>query len=54
MERITFMIDFEMTIDVRDGMTRSIEDRSTTTASVMGQTFRKTEKKVVTVEPLAK
>lgn len=35
-------------------MTRAIEDRSTTQASVMGQTFRKVEKKVVTVTAMGK
>lgn len=53
MKQINFSIDSEATIDVRDGMARVIDDRSTTTASVMGHTFRKIEKKVVTVEPLA-
>lgn len=54
MKQVSFGIDNEVVIDVEGGMTRAIEDRSTTQASVMGQTFRKVEKKVVTVTALGK
>jgi hypothetical protein len=52
LKQISFSVDNEVVIDVEGGMTRAIEDRSTTLASVMGQTFRKVEKKVVRVTPL--
>ena len=52
LKQVSFNVETETFIDVQDGMTRSIEDRTTTSASVMGQTFRKVEKKVVTVSRL--
>lgn len=54
MKNVSLSITSEVTMDVDNGMTRAIEDRSTTTASLMGQTFSKEETKVVTVTSLAK
>ena len=54
MKQIDIKIESEELIDVRDGMAYAIEDTSTTTASVMGQTQRKVEVKRVSVVPLPK
>jgi len=54
MKQIDIRIESEELIDVRDGMAYAIEDTSTTTASVMGQTQRKVEVKRVSVVPLPK
>jgi hypothetical protein len=53
MKQITFTTDSTTLIDVRDGMTSSIEDSSTTAISLMGQSMSKVEKKLVSVTPLA-
>jgi len=54
MKRISFEMTSETTFDVAGGMTRSISDRDTTTASLLGHTFKKVETKVLTVTPLGK
>jgi hypothetical protein len=54
MKKISFTIDSMTLINVRDGMTGSVEDSSTTSISLMGQHMSKVEKKVVSVTPLAK
>jgi len=54
MKNVSLAITSEVTMDVENGMTRALEDRSTTTASLLGQSLRKTEKKTVSVTPLAK
>ena len=51
MKQISFTVDSETAIDVRDGMARKLEERSTMTASMMAHTFRKVETKTVTVTP---
>lgn len=52
MKKITFTIDSTTTINVRNGMTGSVEDSSTTSISLMGQNMTKVEKKLVSVVPL--
>jgi hypothetical protein len=49
LDQVKFSVETSTAIDVQDGMARMIEDRSTTTASVMGHTFIKVEKKIVKV-----
>ena len=51
-KQISFTMDSEMTIDVRDGMTRALTAHTTNTASMVGHTFRKVETKTVTVTEL--
>jgi hypothetical protein len=46
---ISFSVENETVISVEGGMTRTIDDRSFTSARLMGQTMRKTEKKTVAV-----
>lgn len=52
MKDITFAIDNVTTIDVQDGMTVAIDDRSTTSAKLMGHSVSKVEKKTVKVTRL--
>lgn len=52
MKQVKFSIESETRYDVEDGMTRAVDDRSTTTASAMGHTFRKDEHKTVAVTRL--
>jgi hypothetical protein len=54
MKQISFNIDSMTLINVRDGMTGSVEDSSTTSISLMGQHMTKVEKKLVSVTPLPK
>lgn len=51
MKQISFTIDSMTLIDVSNGMTTSIEDRSSTSISLMGQHMTKVEKKLVSVIP---
>jgi hypothetical protein len=51
MKQISFTMDSETTIDIRDGMARKLEEHSSMTASMMGHTSRKVETKTVTVTP---
>ncbi len=46
---ISFSIENETVISVEGGMTRTIDDRSFTSARLMGHSMRKTEKKTVAV-----
>lgn len=46
---VSLAMDNDATIDVEGGMTRAVEDRSVTTASLMGRQMRKVERKTVTV-----
>ena len=52
MKDIAFEIESESVISVEGGMTRNIDDRSFTSARLMGQVMSKTEKKTITVTPL--
>ena len=54
MKKVSMEITSTTHYDTRDGMTMAIEDSSTTTASVTGITFKKFEKKTVTVTPMPK
>ncbi len=54
MKKVSMDITSTTQYDTRDGMTMAIEDTGTTTASVTGITFKKFEKKMVTVTPMAK
>ncbi|HEY4141166.1 MAG TPA: hypothetical protein VGM57_07125 [Pseudolabrys sp.] len=54
MKKVSMEITSTTHYDTRDGMTMSIEDNSTTTASVAGITFRKVEKKLVSVTLMPK
>jgi hypothetical protein len=49
MKKVNFSIDGETVYDVQNGMTVRIDDREFTTASVMGTTFTKQQKKAVAV-----
>jgi len=51
-KQISFTMDSETTIDVRDGMARALKAHSAMTARMMGHTFRKVETKTVTVTEL--
>lgn len=46
---VKFDLESEAVITVEGGMTRKIDDRSVTTAQLMGHIMRKTEKKITTV-----
>lgn len=54
MKQITFTIDTVTVYDINGGMTTRIEDTSATVASVAGHSFRKNEKKVVSIVPISK
>jgi hypothetical protein len=54
MKKVSMEITSTTNYDTRDGMTMAIEDSGTTVASVAGITFRKFEKKTVTVTPMPK
>lgn len=49
---VKFNIDSETTFNVEDGMTRSLEDRSSLSVTLPGATLSKNDTKVVTVTPL--
>jgi hypothetical protein len=49
MKKVNFSIEGETVYDVENGMTVRIDDREFTTASVMGTTFTKQQKKTVAV-----
>jgi hypothetical protein len=49
---VKFSIDSETTFNVEDGMTRSLEDRSSLSVTLPGATLSKNDTKVVTVTPL--
>jgi hypothetical protein len=49
MRDVKFGIESEMVVTVEGGMTRKIDDRTVTTAQLMGHIMRKTEKKITTV-----
>jgi hypothetical protein len=52
MKQISFTVDSMTLINVRDGMTGSVEDSSTTSITMMGLHMTKVEKKLVSVTPL--
>jgi hypothetical protein len=52
MKKVTFTMDGETRYDIEGGMTRAIDERETTVASVMGTTFRKEQKKTVAITRL--
>jgi hypothetical protein len=54
LKNITFKMENEAVIEVQDGMSRRIDDRSYSFISLMGSSITKTEKKVVTVSPMPK
>jgi hypothetical protein len=54
MKKVSMEITSTTHYDTRDGMTMAIEDNSTTVASVAGITFRKVEKKLVSVVQMPK
>lgn len=54
MKKVSMEITSTTNYDTRDGMTTGIEDSGTTVASFAGVTFRKFEKKTVTVTPMPK
>jgi hypothetical protein len=49
MKKINFSIEGETVYDVDNGMTVRVDDREFTSASVMGTTFTKQQKKTVAV-----
>jgi hypothetical protein len=52
MKTVSFSVDSETIIDVRNGMTVNVDDRSKTVASAQGTTFTKTDRKVIAVTPM--
>jgi hypothetical protein len=54
LKNVTFTMENEAVIEVQDGMSRRVDDRSYTFISLMGNSITKNEKKVVTVSPMPK
>jgi hypothetical protein len=54
LKNVTFTLENEAVIEVQDGMSRRIDDRSYSFISLMGNSITKNEKKVLTVSPMAK